>query len=315
MIVYVTLFDKNYVDKAVALSNSFAKHCSKDILILGCLDKDSENLLRKLNLVSTSVASVDDFICSTLSKLRGKRTVAEFCWTCKPFLMQHVMQYYPNAEWVVYLDADSLIFGNISTVLYEYNHFDCFFTPHNFHHVFRDLESSVGSYNAGFVAFRNTKNGLQALSEWRYMCESSVSATPNDQGYGDQKYLEELASHWNSVSELVHKGINAAPWNIARYQISKKIDKVMLDDQPLLFFHFQGFKRINRNFNLLYKGTFFLPKKVREYIYSPYCRELQLVDRLFHRTGNDKLINYSGLVSSFREIFIARRNLKVRLDI
>ncbi len=315
MIVYVTLFDRNYADRAAVLSNSFANHCPRDILILGCLDRDSENLFRKLNLASTSVAPVDEFICSTLSKLRKQRSVAEFCWTCKPFLMQYVMQYYPNAEWVVYLDADSLVFGDISAVLYDYNDFDCFFTPHNFHHVFRDLESSVGRYNAGFVAFRNSKDGLQALSEWRRMCEKSVSATPSEQGYGDQKYLDELAIHWNSVSELVHKGINAAPWNIARYHIYKNIDKVMLDDQPLLFFHFQGFRRINRNFNLLYKGAFLLPKIVRDYIYNPYCRELQLVDRLFRRTGDVKLLNYSGIWSSLREIFIARRNLKVRFDI
>jgi len=44
---------------------------------------------------------------------------------------------------------------------------------------------------------------------------------------------------------VLHKGANLAPWNIAGYNISSKQNSVWVDDDPLIFFHFHGLKRVH----------------------------------------------------------------------
>jgi hypothetical protein len=41
-----------------------------------------------------------------------------------------------------------------------------------------------------------------------------------------------------------HIGANLAPWNIGNYTLTRIGGKVFVDDQPVIFFHFQGVKRL-----------------------------------------------------------------------
>lgn len=309
MIVYVTVFDKDYLVRAVALARSFARHCTGDLLLLCCIDSVSMELLGKMELPATRVLGPESFITGDLLALKTERSTAEFCWTTKPFLLAYALNAYPDAEWVVYLDADSLIFGSITPVLRQKGNPTCVFTPHNFFQEFTHFEASVGRYNAGFVAFSNSDSGRQALANWRSLCVASVSANPNGSEYGDQKYLDELAERWRMDPEAVNKGLNVAPWNVGKYRFSVMGGQVSVDNSQLLFFHFQGFMHATRHFALLYKGVYPLPGLVRRLVYQPYLSELRNARRLVADHGGKKLLTVPGMLKSIRSLWAARKNI------
>jgi len=309
MIVFVTLFDKGYIVRATALACSFIRHCTGDVLLLGCMDTDSAELLGRMELPGARVLSPDAFITGDLLSLKSKRNTAEYCWTTKPFLLAYALEAYPEAEWVVYLDADSLIFGSIAPVLRQSGETTCLFTPHNFSREFAQYETSVGRYNAGFVAFSNSDSGRHALANWRSLCVGSVSANPNGNEYGDQKYLDELAVRWCADPYAVNKGLNVAPWNMGKYCFSEASGQVFVDDDKLIFFHFQGFMQATRHLALLYKGTYLLPDVVRRLVYRPYLAELQHARQFVVDHGGKNLLKVPGVLKSIRSLWVARENI------
>lgn len=309
MITYVTLFDHGYLDRAIALAHSFACHCRDDLLLLGCMDRASVEILRNIELPATRVLAPEEFIAGDLLTLKPGRNIAEFCWTTKPFLLEYALREQPQAAWVVYLDVDSMIFGPLSTALRQHDAFDCVFTPHNFFPSFADYEPAVGRYNAGFAAFRNSESGRGALTDWRRLCAGSVCATPSANAYGDQKYLEQVVERWNVAPGVAHKGLNVAPWNVGRYRVSTDGTQVLVDELPLLFFHFQGFQRVTSRLTLLYKGNYPLPVAARRLVYRSYLAEIRRATRLIAENGGGALLRFSGLRRSLRAIWAARRNV------
>lgn len=309
MIVYVTVFDKDYLVRGIALARSFARHCAGDLLFLGCIDSVSTEFLGKIELPGTRILDPETFIFGDLLALKEKRSTAEFCWTTKPFLLAHALEVYPEAEWVVYLDADSLIFSSITRVLRKSGELTCVFTPHNFFREFKHYEANVGRYNAGFVAFRNSDSGRQALTSWRNLCVGSVSANPSGNEYGDQKYLDELAERWRMEPDAVNKGLNVAPWNVGKYRFSVMDGQVFVDDDKLCFFHFQGFMHATRHMVLMYRGVYSLPGAVRRLVYRPYLAELRNARRLVAECGGKKLLTVPGVLKSIRSLWAARKNI------
>jgi hypothetical protein len=45
------------------------------------------------------------------------------------------------------------------------------------------------------------------------------------------------------VAVIELKGANLAMWNVARYQLSIQEGRVLVDNEPLIFFHFHGLRR------------------------------------------------------------------------
>src|SRR5439155_1472389 len=59
-----------------------------------------------------------------------------------------------------------------------------------------------------------------------------------------QKYLDDWPSRFQRVAVLQHKGANLAPWNLANYTIRANGDRVLVDEDPLIFFHFHRLRQI-----------------------------------------------------------------------
>src|SRR5205814_3398175 len=95
-----------------------------------------------------------------------------------------------------------------------------------------------------------------------------------DGKYGDQKYLDDWPRA-RGVHVLEHPGAGLAPWNWMRYRIAFDGHTGTVDGHPLVFFHFQGFKILNR---WLFKPTAEsydpMPRGLRRKLYGGYLREL-----------------------------------------
>jgi len=96
------------------------------------------------------------------------------------------------------------------------------------------------------------------------------------QKYGDQKYLDSWKEKYKSVKIIETKGANLAPWNIKKYSIKIKGDKILIDDDILIFYHFSKLYQVSpnqfkTNLNRVFVSTGGI---IKNKIYLPYLNEL-----------------------------------------
>ncbi len=307
--IYVTNFDSGYLSRAMVLAETFAQFCMEGKLYLFCMDNIAYAVMRELALPRTEAVPHDEFASSELAMLRPLRTVGEYCWTSKPFILEYALAKNPNAEWGVYLDTDMMVLGDLSAPLQAEVDLDALFTPHSLSREFQAFEGHVGRFNAGFAAFRSTNKGRDALREWKRLCVESVSFVPTAQRFADQKYLDIIAAHWRCEPTTPRPGLNAAPWNIGSYMISQDDKTVFVDGDPLLLYHFQGLRVLMDWLYDLYVGMYRLPVPVKRAIYVPYIERLHRAERQLKSRFPKVNKNAPTGIAIFEALRSARRTL------
>jgi hypothetical protein len=77
-----------------------------------------------------------------------------------------------------------------------------------------------------------------------------------------------------------HLGANVATWNISGRSLSTQNSNYFVNDDPLIFYHFQGVARMKSG-NYVIKGD---PANLGNYfnlLYEPYLKELSDIEREF----------------------------------
>ena len=105
-----------------------------------------------------------------MRQIRTERTRAEFCWTCTPLVIEHVLMKY--AEKVcTYIDADIYFFASPEEMIQKIIDSGCSVGLVE-HRVIRGYEYGrhifqVGRYCIQFIAFLNNKESMQVLERSR----------------------------------------------------------------------------------------------------------------------------------------------------
>ena len=312
---YCTIFDINYLAKALVLYKSFTKVNSTGLFAFYCIDSESKNLIKKLNLPRSIVVGHDDFATEDLVKLKNIRSQAEYCWTCKPIALLNLMKAVSEATWVVYVDTDMMFFANPDLVLREENaHY--LLTPHRFHPNFSRHEKIAGKFNAGYFAARNNEKGAQVVTGWKDQCLASCDVVPTENTYADQKYLNFLAALFPFGGTSVAKGLNAAPWNIDNYEISMLDGRVQLDEESLILYHYQGLQLFDDGTASIYMGDQKIVEDAKLYIYSKYIKEIKSaydsirnIELGFKAGVGNKAMRRGRIIGPILNYFRVRRNL------
>ena len=277
--IYVTVVSYEYALLGISIIRSLTsegKNCA-----LYCIDDRGADLFEKVGLGSCVIFRPADYQDVKLAEIRQQRSKSEYCYTCKSVALEHIFTQMPELEWAIYLDSDMMLFGDPDKALPMGADSHVLLTPHRpSTPYFERFMPEAGQFNAGYIAFRATKQGLKALRWWRKKCEESCSAAPDAQGYADQRYLDEFPDLFEGVTLSKSAGVNAAPWNISDKKVSKEQESVFVDNDELLIYHMQGFKKIGFGFFDLYSGELKLPLEVRDFIYGPYVSHLERCSRL-----------------------------------
>lgn len=306
--VYCTIFDDNYLARALALYDSLMRVNETARFAFFCIDAKSAGLLTALKLERSIIVTHEEFATAELLELRAGRSQGEYCWTCKPFALLYLMQNAPRVDWAVYVDTDMMFFSDPDEAISGANvHY--LLTPHRFTAAFSASEKSAGKHNAGYVAARNSSQGKRAIVWWRDRCIESCSYIPTDTTFADQKYLDQFAKLFPDGASSTHKGLNTAPWNVGDFTICKGAKGIYVDEVPLLLYHFQGLQLFDNGTASLYIGDMRISDTLRELVYQPHLvallrafARLRAIDPGFSR-GLGKPRKYLGN--------IARRVLKV----
>ena len=274
---FCTYLDRNYLTRALSLYISLERHCSAFHIWMLCMDAESHDTLSKLDLPYVDLIALEELeqSDSRLAKAKVERTLVEYYFTCTPSLPFFILNNYDYVQLITYIDADLYFFADPIPVFDEIGHGSVAIIPHRHSQPDEDL-AQYGIYNVGWVSFRRDGHGLSCLEWWRESCVRWCYDRPESGRFADQKYLDHFPILFQNVVVLDHKGANLAPWNIANYEIGIADDCVMVDEQLLIFYHFQGFRQVAKwlyNPNLAGYGAR-SSSLINRAIYGEYIRVL-----------------------------------------
>lgn len=265
---FCTLFDKNYLTRGLALYESLLKFCPDFKIWMLCMDAESYEMLKKLDLDKIIPLSLEEVEDTSLLSVKNTRTAVEYCWMMSSSLPLYLLEK-NKLDMITYLDADMYFFHGLQDIYEEFGSNSIMLIPHRFLEKKEEKEKNSGIYNVGMMIFRNDENGLKCLRWWKEKVVEWCYSRYEEGKYGDQLYLNDWPQRFKNVHILKNHGANTASWNIKRYVFFKKEDELWLKEKnlpseyPLIFYHCHGLK-------------FFLSasKKVRPYPVTVLQREI-----------------------------------------
>jgi hypothetical protein len=308
MLHFCTYFDANYLSRGLALYGSLRRHCGNFEFWVLTLDEPTRRILESLALPSLRCLSIEALEASDPDLLLAKanRPKIEYYLTCGPAFMLELMRRNPSIDLLTYLDADLFFFNDPKPALDELAAASIGLASHRIENAkSREL---YGEFNVGWLSFRSDCEGVAALKWWRDRCLESCSIDDPASGIcGDQKYLDQVPRRFGHVVVLHHPGANIAFWNYASFRYDVRNGVLLVQGEPLLWFHFGEFHlRAGFWLSRSYATRPFFPSRlVRQRILGRYARVLFQLDRkLSHAITSlvpDTAVQHEDLYAQFRK--------------
>ena len=317
---FCTLFDSNYVDRALVLFSSLCRVMSDFKLFMFTLDDTAFNILSDMHLTNTVIIRESDFLDDDLKEVKKSRTRTEYCWTCTPSVVLYAIKHY-RLKYCIYIDADMKFYASPEILLKEVieGEGDACIIGHRFANNFmkKTKEKQHGKYCVEFNLFFNNLNGMKILEWWREKCLESCSMKENDVSFGDQMYLNDWPTMFENVYELQHKGAGVAPWNITEYElVDRHKNDVTLRYKKqeickLVFFHFQGLHFVDdqiANLNI-YNQIGSIDDELVNLLYDEYITEIMDVRNFLEKKYMHTIHNPESRVKGNKWKYTGMRDL------
>jgi hypothetical protein len=270
---FCTLFDSNYLTRALAMYRSLKASGEDFVLYAVCFDDLAYEAVTSFGAIDFVPISLSKFESPELLSVKNERTVGEYCWTCTPHVIRYVLDTFGLPE-VTYLDADLYFFNKPEILLSEFrkSNASVLITPHRYTPRY-DQSINSGIYCVQFMTFRSDQRGLTVLNWWQERCIEWCYNRVEDGKFGDQKYLDDWPQRFEGVHVLEHLGGGVAPWNVQQYSLSEELGRINVDAWPLVFYHFHGYKYYCDSKHDL--GNYRLERQVVDLLYRPYVSALK----------------------------------------
>jgi hypothetical protein len=241
MKVAFTTCTKSYLGDAETLRESLLTYQPDYSFYIFLVDKNIEKeFLKKPYIVDIKTIGIPE-----LNDMYDRYNYLELCCALKPFAGYFLLQQETN-ESVLYFDTDVLILNSLKQIEENLQLYDIALTPHNFkdEHVSNErLLVKSGLANGGFFGVKNTDNGKNFLHWWKDKTFDQGYFNLFKDMYSDQLWLTFAPFYFDRVAIIRNPGMNVAMWNLKYRPIVKKGDSFFVNEiEPLIFFHFSGFK-------------------------------------------------------------------------
>ena len=172
---YCTIFDKNYLLKAMTMGRSLEKNSNEEVnLYCLCLDDEAYSQISTITLdnVNIHAYSVTELERKFVG-IRRARTLpvgeygnqhAAFCWAMTPWFINFLLRNVLTK--VMYVDSDIYFYKSPELISYDCIGYDVGLHTHRFS-SFDIRKQNVGKYNVGVVFFRSSKMGLKISTQWK----------------------------------------------------------------------------------------------------------------------------------------------------
>ncbi len=242
---FCTYCDQGYVARLLCLRQSLIDQKEPFRLAVLCFDEATLLVVRSLEGDELCGIALDEFLSchpEYASSCEGRSRVERY-FTATPVLICHCFDLFVEADAIAYVDSDLYFFGAASLVFEAQAAADIAIVPHRFPGRLRHLEK-CGIYNVGWVSFRRSQVGLDCVEWWKERCLEWCYDRVEGGNYADQGYLDAMPRQFGSVAIVSHRGVNLAPWNVEDVSIRRDGIRILVDEVPLLCYHFQGFREV-----------------------------------------------------------------------
>jgi hypothetical protein len=187
-----------------------------------------------------------------------------------PGLARLVLAREPGAEAVTFLGADLFFYRSPAEVFAAIGPASIAITPHRLTPA-NAGRSASGRYRLSWIGWRNDPEGRRCLEEYRNDCLAARGRT------APQALLDQWPARYQGVCELAGKGFNLAPWNVEDHLLRREGEAILVDDEPLLSYDFQGLRHLEgavwdtrfREYGVQKNQPFLV-----EAVYKPYLAQL-----------------------------------------
>ena len=285
--VYCTYFDRGYASRGLAMIVSLRAVGESGPLYVVCFDEEAAAAVEAASLSDVHVVRLADLETEypELAAVKEARSRVEYYFTSTPTVISHALAAESDASWVTYLDADLWFFSSPDRLFVEQDGGSVGIIEHGYRP--QDAwRKKFGTYNVGWVSFRNDNDGRTCLEWWRQRCLEWCYDRPEDGKFADQGYLDGFSCVVGSVVVLRNPGANLAPWNLATRTVRCSAGAVEVDGRPLVFFHFHGLQHRGRRWYFAHaRYGARTTTCVRDGLYHPYVQALLAQQRSMGAEG------------------------------
>lgn len=284
---FCTYFDHHYFDRGLALYASLIAHCAGARLWVLCLSEECHRALTLLALPQLVPIRLGEFEAgnAALASAKNNRSTIEYYFTCTASLMDWIFARDPEIGALTYLDSDMFFFSTPASIFEAFEGHSSLIIGHRFPPSLKDREV-YGKYNVGWVSFRRDPNGLSCLAWWRDRCLEWCYDRLEGDRFADQKYLDSFPGMFKGVLVLTNPGANLAPWNMASHRLEERGGHLLVDGEPLIFFHFHNFRKLGPFWRTPHREYKYSPQSfLTRVLYRPYIRALATARRLGGAAG------------------------------
>lgn len=276
----------------IALYNSIQANTKVFNIFVLCMDDDTFRILEAARLNNVILTKLRDLENDNLLELKSKRQIEEYCWTLKPVFLTHILEQNEFIDRITYLDADLYFHNNPELLFVGSENCSVLLSEHDFNENIKNIEESVGKFNAGFISFKNNENGRLSLKWWKEQCLKWCFNTTVTGQFGDQKYLNNMIELFKKVCAIKVPGVNIAPWNDEKYKYRMVDEKLFINNSPLILYHYCGFRVHDKNSCILMFGD-----ECHPIIHHPYMKAIK-----------ESILFVENIDPNFIGNFIERRN-------
>jgi hypothetical protein len=225
-----------------------------------------------------TIVSLHEFEDEDLLRVKSERTAGEYCWTSTSSTILYCIQKF-GLDHCTYIDADMIFYSDPKVLYQEMGERSVLITEHRYTPAY-DQSATSGIYCVQYVTFKNDSYGMKALRWWRDACIEWCFNRAEDGKFGDQKYLDDWTTRFESVHVLQHLGGGVAPWNVQQYHVSMEQNKIFVSEKlsdkkwPLVFFHFHGLRFYAGDMVEFTGAGYELVESVKALLFKPYAKLL-----------------------------------------
>jgi hypothetical protein len=249
---YCTIVTKSHLCYARALAVTLTEHNPDStlfVLLADSIDGYFEPDKEPFQLITLQELSDQEDI----HRMCFYYNAIEMCFVLRAWLHEYMLQKTKFRKWI-YLDADIAVYHSFQTVSTHLDNTSILLTPHLISIQTPDaidekavirMEShllrSGGIYQGGFLAVRRSEESYKFVNWFKDRLRYyGFNARPMQSG--DQFWMTYIPLYFVQVSVLRYPGANLAYWNLYERNVNQDDSRnILVDGQPLLFFHFAGY--------------------------------------------------------------------------
>ncbi len=321
-VCYFTVVTRNYLSYADSLYESL-QAVSPDVqfycLVVDAIRSEDENFFGKVrfNILYPTELDIQNY-----DHMLVYYDAFELCNALKAAAMRHVL-FVLGFDTGIYLDSDILVFGSFSAILKSMGAASFGFSPHFISPLPADeLKPNdltflqAGIFNGGMWIFKRTIQSNNVLN-WLMAVSETLGFNKQSEGmFVDQKLICQAAGMFNSeFFPINNAGCNVAYWNLHERTVEIIDDCYFVNSEPLIFFHYSGYKPGASLLSSHTERFIDLPKKSKalEEILHRYTQSIERSELKFTMSFPYRFNELDGvkITSLQRKYYFSKRSIVV----